>query len=312
MVGKVATLPQAASLVSPVGNVLDRILLAVDGSPASDVAVRSVGALVRSHRGEVFVIHISADGPLVSSFFSPDAMTLRWGTTSGAQAHVDDAVRTLVSLGVRATGRVYTQVESIGRELVDTSRSLRCGLVAVGSGQRGRFGAALLGSVSRFVVHHADGSVLVASSSCIDPSSFGRILVAVDGSMHAQQTVHLAADVAEAVGAEVVVLHVCDPQGAASARYDADGFGQELDTPPTADSLTNRMAGVLTARGLTALPTTRAVSRGVAADILRAATSLDCQLVVVGGHSRGRPGSMLGDVASKVLRSARVPVLVAR
>jgi nucleotide-binding universal stress UspA family protein len=154
--------------------------------------------------------------------------------------------------------------------------------------------------------------VLVASSSCIDPSSFGRILVAVDGSMHALQTAQVAADAAEAVGAEVVVLHVCDPQGAPWAHYDPDGFGQELDTPATADSLVDRMAGVFTARGLTALPTTQAVSRGVAPDILRAAASFDCQLVVVGSHSRGRPGSMLGDVASKLLRSARLPILVAR
>jgi hypothetical protein len=73
--------------------------------------------------------------------------------------------------------------------------------------------------------------------------------------MHALQTAQVAADAAEAVGAEVVVLHVCDPQGAPWAHYDPDGFGQELDTPATADSLVDRMAGVFTARGLTALPT---------------------------------------------------------
>jgi hypothetical protein len=104
-----AAVPQAGSVAAPGSSVLDRILLAVDGSPASDFAVRSVATLIRSHKGKVFVVHVSADGPLVSSFFSPDAMTLRWGTTSEAQAHVDDAVRTLVSLGVRATGRVYTR-----------------------------------------------------------------------------------------------------------------------------------------------------------------------------------------------------------
>jgi nucleotide-binding universal stress UspA family protein len=312
MVDRVATVPQTTLSALPESNTLDRILLAVDGSPASDAVVRTVGTLVRSHNGEVFVVHISADGPLVSSFFSPDAMTLRWGTTLEAQAHVDDAVRTLDSLGVHATGRVYSQVERVGRELVDTSRSLRCGLVAVGSGRRGRLGAALLGSVSRLVIHQADGSVLVASSSCIVSSSFGRILVAVDGSTHAQQAVHVAANVADAVGAEVVVLHVCDPRGAPWVHYELDGFGHEMDAASTADSLVDRMAGVLTARGLTALPTVRAVTGGVASDILRAATSFDCQLVVVGNHSRGRPGSMLGGVASKLLRSATVPVLVAR
>jgi nucleotide-binding universal stress UspA family protein len=130
--------------------------------------------------------------------------------------------------------------------------------------------------------------------------------------MHAQQTVHVAADAAEAVGADVVVLHVCDPQGTSWVHYDPDGFGQELDTSATAESLVDRVADVLTARGLTVRPTALPVSSGVASDILRAATSFDCQLVVVGSHSRGRPGSGLGDVASKVLLSARVPVLVAR
>jgi hypothetical protein len=51
MVDKVAAPPQAGSLAAPGSNVLDRILLAVDGSPASDAAVRSVATLVRSHKG---------------------------------------------------------------------------------------------------------------------------------------------------------------------------------------------------------------------------------------------------------------------
>jgi hypothetical protein len=52
----------------------------------------------------------------------------------------------------------------------------------------------------------------------------------------------VAADAAEAVGADVVVLHVCDPQGTSWVHYDPDGFGQELDTSATA-SVTERRPG---------------------------------------------------------------------
>ncbi len=293
------------------GKTLDRILLAVDGSAASDLAVQAVAALIKGRDADVFVVNVTDEGRLAGSTSGPDTTTLRWTTPSAAQARVDTAVDTLQSLGVRATGTVYNQIEGFGHELVDISRSLRCGLIALGSGGGGLLGAVLLGSVARHVLHRADRSVMVAPLGCSVSSTFTRILVAVDGSSQSERAVELAGEAAEVAGVEVVVLHVSDPHAAPWIRYESNGISDELDTPQTAASLVDRMAGAVSARGLSAVPTVRALTGHVAADILKAAVSYDCQLLVVGAHGRGR-SLTLGGVASQLLRNATVPVLVAR
>jgi nucleotide-binding universal stress UspA family protein len=292
--------------------VLERILIAVDGSIASDIAARTVGSLVRGHAAEVFVIHVSGGGPLVSSEFGPDAMTLRWGTPATAQHRVDEALRMLDAMGVHATGRVYSQTNTMGAEIVDVSRSLHCGLIALGTGRRGLFGASVLGGVARPVVHHADRPILVTTQFSAVPAAFERILVAVDGSVQAERATAIATEVATVVGAEVVVLHVSDPHGTPWTRYEAGAVILEQDTPSTADSLVDRAAEMVTAKGAVARPLVRALTEGVSSDILAAATSFDCAMVIVGSHGHPHPGSALGSVASGLLRSATVPILVAR
>jgi nucleotide-binding universal stress UspA family protein len=122
-------------------------------------------------------------------------------------------------------------------EIVDSSRLLRCGLIAVGTGGRGRLGSALLGSAARNVIHRADRSVLVAPLSCTVPSAFSRILVAVDGSLCSERAVEVAAEAAEAAGAEVLVLHVLLRRGrrgfATTATVSARGQMRQRLRPPS-------------------------------------------------------------------------------
>src|ERR1017187_3854895 len=295
---------------------LERILLAVDGSAASESAVRAVGALIKGGDTDLFVVHLSDDGPPLAISFGPAPMPPR-ATAPRTEAYVESAVRTLQSLGVRATGAVYKPVNDVGGEIVESARSFACGLIAVGTGGRGRLGSILLGSVARHVIHRADRSVLVAPLSCTVPSAFTRILVAVDGSKYSERAVELAAETAEMAGAEVVVLHVCAPHGPPWMRYDRNSFSDELDPADTAAALVDRMVGGLADRGLTAFPAIRP-ARGrlaighLSADVLEAARQYDCQMVVVGPRSQTGPGLMLGSVAFQLLHSATVPVLIAR
>jgi len=51
----------------------------------------------------------------------------------------------------------------------------------------------------------------------------------------------------------------------------------------------------------------------VATGILNAARDLGCDLIVLGSHGRGAMERMfLGSVASKIVNSAKVPVLITR
>jgi nucleotide-binding universal stress UspA family protein len=297
------------------GTTLARILLAVDGSPASAGAVRAVAALVRDSDARVFVMHLRApDSSLAAP--EPDRPSVQ-RRASRVDPSVGRAVRRLRSLGARVSGSVADPVDDVGAELVASARSLACGLIAVGSGRRGRRGAILLGSVARQVVHQADESVLAVPLASTVPSRYRRILVAVDGSRYSQRAVAVAAEAAELTGAEVVALHVCDPHGPPWMRFDATNSTTRDDPADTAAALVDGTVAALAQRGLTALPVIRPAHRRAAigylgADVLAATADLACDMVVVGRWGRAGPNAVLGSIAFQLLHSASVPVLIAR
>jgi nucleotide-binding universal stress UspA family protein len=296
------------------GATLDRILLAVDESPASAGAVRAVAALVTDSDARVFVMHVPApDSPLAAP--EPVRPSVQ-RPASRADPCVDRAVHRLRSLGARATGAIANPVDNVGAELVASARSLACGLIAIAGGGRGRRGAILLGSVAREVVHRADGSVLAVPLDCRVPSRYRRILVAVDGSRYSKRAVAVAAEAAELTGAEVVVLHVCDPHGPPWMRYDRTGSTTRGDPADTAAALVDGTVAALAQRGLTALPVIRpahgrAAIGYLAADVRAVSTDLGCDILVVGRWGRAGPHVVLGSIAFQLLHSATVPVLIA-
>jgi nucleotide-binding universal stress UspA family protein len=291
---------------------LDRILLAVDGSTTAEDVVRVVAALVSGSDAEVFVVHLPADRRLSAPAFESNPLCPQ-PTDLRAEVSVDTAVRILRSLGMRVTSAVYNPVADVGREIVESARSLACGLIAVGTGGRGRRGSILLGSVARHVIHRADRSVLIVPLSCTVPFAYRRILVAVDGSSYSERAVELAAAVAGLTGAEVVVLHVCDPHGPPWMRYDRN----VTQAPETAACLVDRAVGEIRGRGLTAIgevrpARVRPTTGHLAFDMLEAAAQNDCQMVVAGPRGRAGPDLMLGSAAFQLVHAATVPVLLAR
>jgi nucleotide-binding universal stress UspA family protein len=141
-------------------------------------------------------------------------------------------------------------------------------------------------------------------------SMFGTVLLAVDGSKHAEKAVDLATKLAQSDKDEVVVLHVTEV------------MPTRFPTPPDVEyaldeeaiSLAKRYAEALEAAGVKARTEFRHVHSGhVARIICDTAGELDAGLIVMG--SRGRSdltAVLLGSVAHKVLHLSDRPVLIAR
>lgn len=145
--------------------------------------------------------------------------------------------------------------------------------------------------------------------------AYSRILVAVDGSPHAEHALRHAAELAKGLAARLRILHVIDlgllPYGPelsidlgaliearqaaaektlATARASVQALGIEIDT-----QLLD-----------TTLPT-----QHVAAAIVDAAAAWQADLLVLGTHGRrGVERWLLGSVAEGVARRASVPVLL--
>jgi nucleotide-binding universal stress UspA family protein len=134
---------------------------------------------------------------------------------------------------------------------------------------------------------------------------FNKILLAVDGSGHADKAVAQAGDLASAFGGEVLVFHV---------REKVWGSGLDVDVREGEASFAGETAARLKERGVNARTERVAAFSGHTAQrIIQAAEEYGADVIVMG--SRGLtdlPGILLGSVTHKVLHLTKTPVLVVR
>jgi len=129
-----------------------RVLVAVDGSPASDQAVAEAAAVASAFGAEVLVLHvqllITGDGAVI---VEPE---------TEAQAIVDRAVADLTAREIRTTGRTLVH-RDVAAAIVETAGLFGADLVVLGSRRPSGIGGLLLGSVGHEVVHRLRRPVLL-------------------------------------------------------------------------------------------------------------------------------------------------------
>lgn len=141
---------------------------------------------------------------------------------------------------------------------------------------------------------------------------FRHILVAVDGSEHAQRALDEAVDIARSAGGSVRLVAVVPPisslvlGGPVTPPVDVSVLQEDLrrDYDAMLKAAIDRLPGDV--RSSSAL-----LSGRPAAAIVDEVTTSDCDLVAMG--SRGRGGirsALLGSVSNEVLHTSPVPVLV--
>ena len=136
-----------------------KILVPVDGSPASGKAIALGSELARACGGSLTVLYVLPSESMV---------------TAGAQALTEEqleqakdrmAQRAFQAVNAGEVGPEATTETVIGtpsQEIVDHARRNEVDLIVMGSRGLTEFRQLLLGSVSSQVVHHAPCSVLIA------------------------------------------------------------------------------------------------------------------------------------------------------
>ncbi|MCC6630218.1 MAG: universal stress protein [Chloroflexi bacterium] len=192
-------------------------------------------------------------------------------------------------------------------------------LIAMATHGRSGIGRWVYGSVADKVLRGATAPVLLvrAQEAPAPPARPRRIIVPLDGSALAEQTLPLATLVARGAGAQIVLLQsvfwaelaAADyPYGYGPAIQAEDVFGEaEADA---SDYLTS-VSGRLQAEGVAVRS---AIRFEAAADaILAGAADEGADLIVMSTHGRGGLGRWVyGSVADRVLRGATTPVLLVR
>ena len=137
---------------------------------------------------------------------------------------------------------------------------------------------------------------------------FGTILLAIDGSRHAQHAAGLVRRLAHDGGDDVIVVNVTEIMpvyGGATAHLDLDPKGVEA---------ARRFAGELEQAGVPVkVELVRAFVGNVAKTIVEAARDHGAGVIVLGSRGRGDlTALLLGSVAHKVIHLADRPVLITR
>jgi nucleotide-binding universal stress UspA family protein len=134
----------------------ERILVAIDHSPAAERVLAAARDLAGLSQGQVWVVHVrehQAGGR---------AAVMASETIDEAHQAVDAAVAELVAAGVKAQADIrYAFAGHAASEITDSARAHDAGVIIMGSRGRGDLAGMLLGSTAHKVIHLADRPVLV-------------------------------------------------------------------------------------------------------------------------------------------------------
>ncbi len=134
----------------------DKILVAVDHSPATDRVLAAATELASMSRGEVWVLHVREREVIPRLGLVPTE------SDAEAEAGVKAAVSALAEAGLVAHAEVVDVVYGhAAREIIEMARQHDAGVIVMGSRGRSDLAGLVLGSTAHKVIHLADRPVLV-------------------------------------------------------------------------------------------------------------------------------------------------------
>lgn len=288
------------------------VVVAVDGSPASNNAVRWA-ANTAAKRGVALRLASSYTMP---QFLYAEGMVPPQELYDDLQREtmqkVDDAREIALEVVPELRiGHAVAEGSPIDM-LLEMSRD--AGMIVTGSRGLGELSGVVLGSVSAAVVSHAHCPVVVVreDNAVTDETKYGPVVVGVDGSDVSKRATEVAFEEAEARGAELLAVHTwIDSQVTMSgpAFTITDDRWEEARAEKSAklDEYLGEFA-----KNHPNVEMRKMITRDRPVRALTEAAQ-GAQLLVTGSHGRGGfKGMLLGSTSRALLQSAPCPMMVVR
>lgn len=277
-----------------------RILVAADGSEASEAAVSVATNLAQASGASVRIVHVWN----LEVHHRHGVWDLE--TRTEARKLIDPTVERLRGLGVDVDGEILRgDNHHIAAAVAEAARLFDADLIVVGSrGLSDWQSMTSTPSVSHDLLTKVDSPVLIVRGPSTSPTQRAqRVLMAIAGG-EIETSVKATIAAASAPGSSVLVLHV--PISALSA----DGYSY-VEPDEEIQATIARATQLLSEAGL---PVQSVVTREgpVARTVIEEAAKWGADIIVIGSSRMGDLGSiLLGSVTHSLLRASERPVLVA-
>ena len=286
-----------------------KILLAVDSSAESDLAIKAVATRPWPHGTTVEVLSV------VEPLYASEVPNLMEALKQRADEAVQAAAQQLRSSGIELATRVlYGNAKGA---IVEYARQSSTDLIVVGSHRVTTIGQFLRGSVARAVVRFAPCSVEIVRGDA-GPGAM-KILLATDGSQYSEAAARSVAVRPWPVGTEVRILSVADHHVRVSAVANRPHFDAQAMEKLEAEAMKRAQEAVMSAEkiiieGHLAVSGTVAVTPPAPREIiLNEASDWCANLIVVGSHGHGGLSRLvLGSTSEAIATCALCSVEVIR
>lgn len=263
-----------------------KLLLAIDESPASRLAVDEVAARGWPPDTEVELFHVVGSGPA-------------WGHAEGLQTAYDNATALMKKSRDILRGAGFNAASSVS--MGDTKAAIieRAGekdidLIVLGSHRASAIARFLLGNTAKYTMRHAPCSVLIVRGEGPVKTGPRRILLATDGSAPSEEAARAIAGRRWPVGSAVHILSVVEVVLPTMHALFEPPFIHSTEVQrlreaalTRAQKATASAAAILAPTGLAVTETVSVLLEGTRAVILKEVRDWGADLLFVGSHGHG-------------------------
>lgn len=292
-----------------------RVLVCLDGSPASEVCLPYAIAIARTFGSRLTLMHVMQH-PHSEHHKPQTADALDWEISrQEARAYLErHGQATALALGRPVDVRL--EQGHPAQRIVGLARELGADLTVLGSHGEAGVTAWNLGSTVQQVLAVMRSSVLIAHSSTIvtNVARPRRILVPLDGSPRTESVLPTAARIANTFGAELLLVHVVQEPLASSVLCTSEDLdlakelASRLEVSATRylETLRDRLAHEV--RGIRTLVVRHKNERE---SLLEITDQEHADLIVLSAHGVAcEPARSFGSVTAHLLTHSAVPLLV--
>lgn len=293
----------------------DRIVIPVDGSDEATYAASRGLELARAFDAAVSILHVVEQRALTLSRGSDERARLREQGEAVVNAIAERATELDQSVTTRVTdGKPGVRISEYAAEQ-------DADLIVIGRQGLTGLKRRLVGGVTEEVLHRSDIPVFVVPDGDEEAggnAGYSRVLLPTDGSENAEAATPHGVAIAQQFDSTIHVLNVVDLQ-AAGGVFNAGGLEKEflerldLRGQEAVDSVTDTIWGIDSDVDVQTAVERTTSFQGVAAGVRDYVGKTDIDLLVMGSHGRSNlERQLLGSVASTILRTVDVPVLVVK